>query len=485
MCIIVVKKYGVACPSEGVLKTCWDNNSDGAGYMYVRDGLVHIRKGFMTWSKFLAAYQDEHFTADDVFAVHFRIATSGGTNAGRTHPFPMSSDLSVLTAPRLAVDVAMMHNGVFGSGKEDWSDTMLFVKKFANHPIIREHIFSKDKKYRVFVRELVQAKSTGSRLVFMNGNGNIALTGSWEYDKDTDLYYSNNGYKFTKQSFSADSFYYRGYGSGRSWMDDYDSITGVALDELGFFCPNPDCKSNAGEDITWPSSLCRINGGDYTCVDCGRRYTDKELERMCAKLDEKDIKLLSKRNKYLKEEKEAKKHLFELDEKEDSRFGLMYNRNIAAALMSDKNNPCAHCGGDSFTSLMGRNLRVCNDCGSLISWKYNREDGDFTGNHIRRGQVHSKIIKGWKRVLRFYKKSIIAYYDLIQEPMPGIVNEVLGKDSYTAGGAPVSLGETVRIPCSKCGNQLMVRYGNWLLCPDCGHEEKDLGNGYGTYPFRD
>ena len=47
MCIIAAKPAGVAMPDNDTLRTMWNVNSDGAGFMYVEKGAVRIEEGFM------------------------------------------------------------------------------------------------------------------------------------------------------------------------------------------------------------------------------------------------------------------------------------------------------------------------------------------------------------------------------------------------------------------------------------------------------
>ena len=57
MCIIIAKeKYG-RLPSEKELKNCFTNNSDGAGFMYVKNGKVVIDKGYMKYEAFIKHYK--------------------------------------------------------------------------------------------------------------------------------------------------------------------------------------------------------------------------------------------------------------------------------------------------------------------------------------------------------------------------------------------------------------------------------------------
>lgn len=44
MCIIVVKKAGIAAPSDEMFENMWNHNPDGAGFMYTANGGVCIEK---------------------------------------------------------------------------------------------------------------------------------------------------------------------------------------------------------------------------------------------------------------------------------------------------------------------------------------------------------------------------------------------------------------------------------------------------------
>ena len=52
MCIIVSKEKGVKLPTKKILENCFNRNSDGAGFMYVKNNQVMIDKGYMTFEDF-------------------------------------------------------------------------------------------------------------------------------------------------------------------------------------------------------------------------------------------------------------------------------------------------------------------------------------------------------------------------------------------------------------------------------------------------
>ena len=45
MCIAIYSLKGTDIPSEDILKTCFLNNPDGAGFAFNKGGKVHIVKG--------------------------------------------------------------------------------------------------------------------------------------------------------------------------------------------------------------------------------------------------------------------------------------------------------------------------------------------------------------------------------------------------------------------------------------------------------
>ena len=82
MCIIIVARKGLKVPMEH-FKNSWDVNSDGAGIAYNDNGVVHIKKGLMTFDDFQKALSEVPVASDRMF--HFRIATSGKIVPGVTH----------------------------------------------------------------------------------------------------------------------------------------------------------------------------------------------------------------------------------------------------------------------------------------------------------------------------------------------------------------------------------------------------------------
>ncbi len=132
MCIMLVVPKGVALPSDAILSQCWTRNDDGAGYMYAKNGRLHIGKGYMTLAPFLEAV---HALPSDVDRVlHFRIGTTGAKDGSMTHPHLVSPapDYTDASYPmQVQGEVAICHNGILsglivppGSKR---SDTAIFA----------------------------------------------------------------------------------------------------------------------------------------------------------------------------------------------------------------------------------------------------------------------------------------------------------------------------------------------------------------------
>jgi hypothetical protein len=188
MCIIVSKEAGQRMPTKATLKTCFENNRDGAGIMYHRNGAVHIDKGHMTFRKFWKVLQGHKFTVDDTVILHFRISTAGKIRPENTHPFPLHRDLNDLCKMQLTCKQAVVHNGMIGEGEGKISDTMVFVRDVLADPIIKNNL------RRASVDHLISQSTVGSKLVIMNDKGVLRYYGvGWE--KVDGVYFSNTTYK--------------------------------------------------------------------------------------------------------------------------------------------------------------------------------------------------------------------------------------------------------------------------------------------------
>lgn len=238
MCIIVAKEKGKKLPSKDILKTCFDNNSDGAGLMYVQDNKVVIDKGYMTFKSFYKRIKklQKRFNSDltdKAIVIHFRIGTSGEKNKSTTHPFPISSNSEDLKKTYIKTDLGIVHNGIISGyvyGK-DLSDTQNFVKDFLE-PLkeLNKNFYKNDKILNIIDKEL------GGKLAILDTKETITYIGSFETENG--VKYSNSTYKTSRYTYSSSKFTtynypsYSGYNDYNDYNDYNSTYDTYTLDEF-------------------------------------------------------------------------------------------------------------------------------------------------------------------------------------------------------------------------------------------------------------
>lgn len=113
MCIIVYKPEGSEMPPADTLRRCFEENPDGAGFMWPEKGRVQLRKGFMGWGDLESALSSElpRDARELPVALHFRIATHGRVKPGCCHPFAVCKDYGAMRAESASAAAGFMHNG--------------------------------------------------------------------------------------------------------------------------------------------------------------------------------------------------------------------------------------------------------------------------------------------------------------------------------------------------------------------------------------
>jgi hypothetical protein len=172
----------------------FNNNSHGAGYMIQRDGQgsITIQKGFADVKSFLNAINKLNVSVNDVFVMHFRIATSGGVNKEMCHPFVIHQDAKIVNVTSVTTDLpCFAHNGVIrdlnGVSKE-FSDTSLFSQEYLSC----EHIISNVYESKA-MQEMIEKFVDDSRLCFLHPEKGLLMLGEWHESEG--VYYSNGGFK--------------------------------------------------------------------------------------------------------------------------------------------------------------------------------------------------------------------------------------------------------------------------------------------------
>ena len=187
MCVICVSPKGVRQPSVSEIKKMFHRNPDGAGYMYARDGKVHIHKGYMDLEEFLWVLRQERFTAEDSVVYHFRISTQAGVNPAMTHPFPLSNQREVMKALDVQCGCGIAHNGIIrltsDPDEKEYSDTALFIANYMSRMVK-----SPDDLHDSHILEVI-GSLIRSKMAILDGSGFVATVG--EFFNDRGLLYSN------------------------------------------------------------------------------------------------------------------------------------------------------------------------------------------------------------------------------------------------------------------------------------------------------
>lgn len=208
MCIIAASMKGARQPSVKELKNMFNNNPDGAGYMYARDGKVTIHKGFMDFTDFYRTILDERFTDDDPVVYHFRISTQAGVNPEMTHPFPLTSVKENCEKLDLRCSVGIAHNGIIrmtsNSNERRFSDTVLFITEYMTK-LIRNRQDITDPAVTTMIENL-----TNSKWAIMDGaTGNIVTVGNFQLSDG--ILFSNGTFEERRVRYQLPWNYYKDF----------------------------------------------------------------------------------------------------------------------------------------------------------------------------------------------------------------------------------------------------------------------------------
>jgi hypothetical protein len=185
MCIAIYKPAGVQI-SKAVLKNCWNNNPDGAGFMFARKGLLHVHKGFMHFKDFWKAFNDAsgNKASKANMVIHFRITSHGATNRANTHPHIINENL------------AFVHNGIIDAvdvpPKGRKSDTVIF-----NETILRK--LPADFLGCDGITEMITLLVGYSRLIFLDNFGEATIINDQLGEYDLGCWFSNTSYRPDKK----------------------------------------------------------------------------------------------------------------------------------------------------------------------------------------------------------------------------------------------------------------------------------------------
>jgi predicted glutamine amidotransferase len=279
MCIIIAKPKGVGLPKDEWLRNSASNNDDGMGVMYkLKDGnSIRIKKDFDN-AETLVSWVKDNITKDDTIVFHFRLATSGLTDIGNRHPFPITNNSGLLRQPDLVCRQAMCHNGVLSdySGHKKFNDTQKFVLDILCDPAVRNNFGSK------VIRKLLAHYIDGDKLAILSITSGLILLG--EYEKEEGLYFSNTTYKEKR-------YRYAGYNWRHSHWSQRGSSSSVssvekAVEQSHIWTHCDGCKSHKS------CLKVTINASDlWLCKKCRKkaRKALKAQNKQQALIDGADV----------------------------------------------------------------------------------------------------------------------------------------------------------------------------------------------------
>ena len=250
MCIIVCCPPGLMF-SHKHIDVCWNNNPNGAGYMFSRGKKLYVKKGYFDLDSFKQDYtKDFNRTKKSRFVLHFRIATHGGVSKDTCHPFVIHDDLAFCHNGTISAQDANTEKGI--------SDTMAFRDNVLS--ILPPDFLDNDGMV-----ELIEEYSGGSKYAFMDSKGVVnILNGHLGNETNDGFWMSNTGWKITRHKFN----------DNRKW--DYDKHRWVEKDnkEKIIHLPNPKISGPLTEYKCPTCSKCgeliwhekeRQSGKCFTC----------------------------------------------------------------------------------------------------------------------------------------------------------------------------------------------------------------------------
>lgn len=202
MCIAIKQPRGLEL-SKSVLQKCWDNNPDGAGFMYASNGKIIVRKELDSFKSFYKQLSKHRKRNNVDFVIHFRIATHGMIDKRNTHPH------------RVNQSTWLVHNGVISQkcfNKSSLSDTVHFTKLLGKLP---SNFMLNDS-----MLELIREYISTDKIIFLNDRGDVKIVNESHGVKKHGCWFSNHSFQKIAYAYSYQS---RNYGS---WQDyHYNSET--------------------------------------------------------------------------------------------------------------------------------------------------------------------------------------------------------------------------------------------------------------------
>lgn len=183
MCIAIMNPSNVTLKKE-ILQNCWENNTHGAGMLYIESGKLKTFKEMNNFDTFYEKYlsiKKNKKSKKNKVVLHFRISTHGKINEENCHPFLVNESLG------------FVHNGIIYDVQttENHSDTFMFNETYLQS-------FPSNFLESWQMCDMIEKFIGNSKLVFLDNENNDTILnedmGVW----DMGCWFSNTTYKSSK-----------------------------------------------------------------------------------------------------------------------------------------------------------------------------------------------------------------------------------------------------------------------------------------------
>jgi len=235
MCLIIYKPAGITITGKQNYKHVFDMNSDGIGYA------VRVNKSLIEYQKGVSLNNAEMLfneIGEKQAVIHFRQATHGIISPKMCHPFPITIHDKKILSLHGFTDAVFFHNGILKDyGDEKFSDTADYVKTLAG-------FYSVQDLAKTPAIESLKAECNGGKFLLMLPKNITVLIGHFIKDEKTELYYSNESYKWN-ESYWSDPVSYRLKPVRHSWESYQDHYNNNSLyDNDGMPLDNDDDENS-------------------------------------------------------------------------------------------------------------------------------------------------------------------------------------------------------------------------------------------------
>ena len=175
MCIAIYNHNDML--SRQTIKNCWDSNDDGAGMLWVENGVLMTHKQLKDLDSFYAKYQDIRSKTDTV-VMHFRIRTHGEVDINNIHPFLVDDN------------VGLVHNGIISQhsvANSKYSDTYHFTEFLRTMP----KGFQNSEACLALIEDYI---GKYNKLIFLDSDGNAEIVNEAAGIWDGNSWFSNESY---------------------------------------------------------------------------------------------------------------------------------------------------------------------------------------------------------------------------------------------------------------------------------------------------